>query len=156
MKNLPQTRKSSFDLTRVVTKKRNLNDEKYSNIINGVHHWIREISFVFEDSNRIIKFWNCDNDNFFSPDKVQRSYKQTVIHEQIVLLDHHVMRVTAESDLGHLQHQRALNVRCCRVLDLNLSLCCLPLKSHTFCIFVGNVETFLQIIYSFYIPFSFL
>ena len=113
-------------------------------------------SFVFEDSNRIIKFWNWDDDNFFSTDKLQRSYKQIVIHEQIVLLDHQVLRVTGESVLGQLQHQRALNVRCCRVLDLDLSLYCVPLKFHTFFIFVGDVETLSQIIYHFHIPFPFL
>ena len=121
-----------------------------------MYHWIREISFVFEDSNRIIKFWNWDDDNFFSPDKVQRSYKQIVIHEQIVLLDYQVLRVTGEWVLRHLQHQRALSVRCCRVLDLDLSLCCVPLKFHTFSIFVGDVETLLQIICHFHIPFPFL
>ena len=50
----------------------------------------QESTFVIEDSNRIIKSWNCSNDNLFSPYKIQLVYNLRK-NNQIVTLDHQVM-----------------------------------------------------------------
>ena len=55
----------------VAIRKRKLNAEKKINIINGVSHRTRTGPFAFEDSQRIIKSWNCADDYLFSSNKTQ-------------------------------------------------------------------------------------
>ena len=50
-------------MERIAKGKRNLNADKISNIITGVCFWSRRNLFLFEDSNRIIKYWDCATDN---------------------------------------------------------------------------------------------
>ena len=48
--------KNIIDLEREATRKTKFNAEKNLNIITGVCHWTSTISFVFENSNKIIIF----------------------------------------------------------------------------------------------------
>ena len=107
-----------MNLESAATGKRSLNAEKNVNVIDGVCHLIRTFHLnrtspcVFEDSNRIIKFWSCaDDDKLFSPYKTQRNYNLRKMTKLLFLSTK--LWITAEVDIGLLQHQRALHLRCC-------------------------------------------
>ena len=132
LKVLRQTWESSFDLRRRATEKGILNDERNSKIIIRVYHWIRKSPFVFEDGYRTINFWDCDDNKFFHLIKFNIVCNLRK-NEQIVILDHQV-------NIKELSILEAGGV-----LDLDPSLCCVPFKLHTFCVFLGDVETTSQV-----------